>query len=262
MWRKFLKTAYCIHNDMLLCRITLRAGDYFTYPIGNGDLHTALCFLEDYCKTHRIPLRFAGVPEAAVPLLCAHYHNRCQVKEWRDSADYLYTYETFLQFPGRHLAGKRNHLRRFWKENPTCRFIPLHQADVPRAVAFIEGFARFRASEGTLSAVEQEEWRRGCELLENMQVLGIQAGALEKDGNIIAITAGEIVRDMLCVHVEKADTRYTGIYQAISNAFAQYMAKDGVRYINREDDAGDAGLRKSKLSYRPCGLLKKFEVTV
>ncbi len=262
MWRKFLKTAYCIQEDMLICRITLKTSDYFTFPVGNGNLSAALCFLEEYCHKRQLPLRFAGVPEKAVPLLLQHFGGRCTVKEWRDSADYLYTYNTFLQFPGRHLASKRNHLRRFWKENPTGIFLPLQPKDVPRAVSFIKNFAQQRATAGDISAIEQEEWQRSCELLENMQTLDIKAGILQKDGNIIAVTAGEIVRDMLCVHVEKADTRYNGIYQAISNAFARYMATDGAIYINREDDAGDVGLRKSKLSYRPCALLMKYEVIV
>lgn len=68
--------------------------------------------------------------------------------------------------------------------------------------------------------------------------------------------------DTLYVHIEKADTVHTGIYQAVSQSFAQHMINDSVKYINREDDAGDAGLRRSKLSYRPCALLKKYSVTV
>ncbi len=44
--------------------------------------------------------------------------------------------------------------------------------------------------------------------------------------------------------------------------FAQRFARDGVEFINREDDTGDPGLRTSKLSYHPIGLLEKYTVTV
>ncbi len=261
MWRKMFKTAYCIFADMLLFRIIGTNGKtLYVFPIGDGDVFAAVDALLESCDGE--PLIFVDIPEAAKDMLLAHYGNRAVAKEWRDSADYLYNYETFLSFPGRHLSGKRNHLKRFYAAHPNCAFRPLTNADIPKATAFIRRFLQAHAIAGDVDIIEAEEGLRSIALLENATQLGITAGCLWDKDEIVAVTAGEIVGDTLYVHVEKADTRFDGSYQAVSKAFATYMQTPETVYINREDDAGDDGLRRSKLSYRPCCLLSKFSVTL
>ncbi len=63
--------------------------------------------------------------------------------------------------------------------------------------------------------------------------------------------------ETLHVHIEKALYGYEGVYPATVQEFARCYAVDGVRYLNREDDAGDRGLRTSKLQYLPCKLAEK-----
>jgi hypothetical protein len=36
----------------------------------------------------------------------------------------------------------------------------------------------------------------------------------------------------------------------------------GFTYVNREDDAGDEGIRYSKMNYKPIELIPKYLVTV
>ena len=48
----------------------------------------------------------------------------------------------------------------------------------------------------------------------------------------------------------------------LATEFSRYAAGETVLYINREDDAGDPGLQKSKQSYKPCAMLEKYLVTV
>jgi hypothetical protein len=43
-------------------------------------------------------------------------------------------------------------------------------------------------------------------------------------------------------------------------SFVREFTNENVIYVNREDDAGDPGLRKSKLSYNPVWLVKKYTV--
>lgn len=60
------------------------------------------------------------------------------------------------------------------------------------------------------------------------------------------------------MHIEKALRDFSGAYQTLAMCFAESMKLPGVNFINRQDDTGDEGLRKSKLSYKPCALLDKF----
>lgn len=77
---------------------------------------------------------------------------------------------------------------------------------------------------------------------------------------MVGFSLGEYDGDTLYVHVEKANTDYRGAYQVLMTSFIREFAKEGIAYVNREDDAGDPGLRKSKLSYNPIWLVKKYTV--
>ena len=91
--------------------------------------------------------------------------------------------------------------------------------------------------------------------------LGLSGGIICIDDRIAALTIGEQLNsETFCIHIEKADTSYPGIYAGINNCFAKSAAAD-FRYINREEDMGLEGLRKSKLSYHPTFLLMKNIVT-
>ena len=76
-------------------------------------------------------------------------------------------------------------------------------------------------------------------------------GGMELDGRLLSVAMAERCGDTLQIHIEKALYGYEGVYPATVQAFAQEFAVDGVRWLNREHDAGDKGLRTSKLQYLP-----------
>ena len=66
---------------------------------------------------------------------------------------------------------------------------------------------------------------------------------------------------MFVVHIEKAIDKYRGIYAAINQMCAQkvfFLCK----YINREEDMGLPGLRRSKMAYCPAWLEYKYMLKV
>ena len=95
------------------------------------------------------------------------------------------------------------------------------------------------------------------DVFRNLESVGYLSGAVLIDGKIEALSiGGKINRNTVTVHVEKANTNYRGLYQLINNEFCKHVAASipNVKYINREEDMGLPGLRKAKLSYKPCKL--------
>ena len=96
----------------------------------------------------------------------------------------------------------------------------------------------------------------------NLDKVGFLSGAIRIGGKIEALSiGGRLGTKTVTVHVEKANTEYRGLYQAINNEFCKAMASN-VKRINREEDMGIPGLRKAKLSYNPVKLIEKYIVTM
>jgi len=92
----------------------------------------------------------------------------------------------------------------------------------------------------------------------NFTKLGLTGGVLYKENKIVAFTIGEALNeDTFVVHFEKAFPDLQGAYPMINQQFVLHEAQD-FQYVNREEDTGDLGLRKAKLSYYPDLLLKKY----
>ena len=113
----------------------------------------------------------------------------------------------------------------------------------------------------------EDDEEKNCEMcvtlnsLRLFRELHLRGGVLRVHGEIVAFTVGEPVsEDTFVVHIEKAFAEVPGAYTMINQQFVEHECK-GYRYVNREDDAGEEGLRKAKLSYKPAMLLEKGIVT-
>ncbi len=93
------------------------------------------------------------------------------------------------------------------------------------------------------------------------QLKGLIGACIFVDDLIVAYTIGEMLTaDTLLIHFEKGCPQYKGAYQAINQLFLAHQPDDAVRWVNREQDSGDEGLRKAKLSYHPADFLEKYRI--
>jgi hypothetical protein len=65
------------------------------------------------------------------------------------------------------------------------------------------------------------------------------------------------VGDSFVIHFEKAVSDYKGLYQFMNQSFAAILPGK-YKFINREQDLGNEGMRQAKMTYRPIGFVKKY----
>lgn len=260
-WRAYFHSAFAVSNGMLLMLAVYPEEKVtcFVYPVGDGDLQGALDEIETHARETGMPLTYCAVPEEGLAVLTERYGERAVVSTHRNWADYLYNADDLIRFPGRQYHTQRNHFNRFLKDNPSARFVPVTEETLPAALAFFDEYERYAPID---KIIEAEEMVRARELLADALTLEQKAGFIDAGGTIVALSVGEVVKDTLYVHVEKARVDYAGSYQAIVSMFAEYAAEKDTLYINREDDSGEERLRYSKMSYRPIRLIDKYWVTV
>ena len=259
-WRAYMHSQFAVVAGMLVMTLLDESGQIgYMYPVGGGNLSAALAAVEADAAARGVPLLYCAIPEEGAGVLLARYGARAESRALRKWADYLYDLEPLITFPGKRYHTQRNHYNRFKKENPAHRFVPVTAETLPIAKGFLAGYQQVASID---KPIEAEEMMRAQELLHDALALGQKAGYIETQGTVVALAIGETVGDTLYVHVEKARTDYAGAYQAIVSQFAQYAADPQTRYINREDDSGDEGLRYSKMVYRPLRLLDKYWITI
>jgi hypothetical protein len=103
--------------------------------------------------------------------------------------------------------------------------------------------------------------REACAIkqaLDNFEALGFVGGVLRVANEIIAYTLGDaLTDDIFMVHIEKAFADVQGAYPMINQQFVLASCMD-YPFVNRQDDMGAPGLRKSKLSYQPVRIADKY----
>ncbi len=257
MWRNYYENKYAIIDGTIVFTSNFKNGFCFTYPIGRN-IDTALDEIENTCQELGIPMIICSVNKFELPHLLDRYPD-AEVDADRDWFDYIYEKDAILNLIGRKYSTPRNHINKFKKVYTNWSFEAITAENIPEIIEFTKNFT-FHAEKDDSA---NQELKMCIEVLENYEIYDMLGGALRVDGKIIGYSIGEIIGDTLICHIEKADFSYSGAYQMLTNQYLRmYADNNDVRFVNREEDCGDEGLRKSKLSYHPVQLLEKNTVTI
>lgn len=178
----------------------------------------------------------------------------------RDRFDYLYRAEDLRQLAGRRYHAKRNFTNRFRGERQDWRYEPLTAELAQECIQVAETWCGGRDCDADTGLAQ--EYDAICEAFRHFDELDCFGGAIRIAGKVKAFTLAEMLNaDTAVVHIEKADAAISGLFQVINQEFCRQLAP-GVEYVNREEDMGNAGLRKAKESYYPLRLIEKYELTI
>jgi hypothetical protein len=227
----------------------IRGGErFFLSPCGVPDRET----LRDLFKTHRY---WKNIPESALGKARGSLEAEgIALVEDRDNFDYLYLRSDLAELLGKKYHKKRNLVNQFLSAYDHQEW-PLTVDLVPQAVELLDRWKEEKVEDG--------DYRAAREALENFRDLGMEGALYFIDGKPAGWCLGEGLAGgtIFAIHFEKAAGGCKGMYQYMNQAFAAMLPPRYI-HINREQDLGDEGLRHAKMSYRPCGFVRKFTATL
>ena len=245
-------------GDRLLLQSQFDRKSVYPFPVGEGDLKTALDAIIADARERGIPCYLSSLKPEECEVVESLYPGCFSFHMARDYFDYVYDINGLADLKGRKYQKKRNHLNGFRKANPDISFVPVEEVDPEELTAMLELWyeRRMEANPDMDFHLEQLAIGRALQFREE---LGFEGLVLLVEGKIAAFALGSRMNeDTFDIHFEKALDE--AAYPAINQGFAAYLREKHpeLKWLDREDDMGLEGLRKAKLSYNPDMMIEKY----
>lgn len=255
LWARFYDLVWAEVDKTIVFRSVFGGRYSYTYPAGDGDRKAAVEHLIEACRAQEYPLQFHGLSKREYEELESCFPGQFEIKWPRDVEDYVYETEKLIRLSGKKYHGKKNHINQFKAAYPDWSYEPLTDENVEECFQMALRWRELNGCEG-----DAEKNKEMCVALNSLRLqkeLELRGGVLRAGGEVVAFTLGEPVsEDTFVVHIEKAYADIRGAYPMINQQFLEHEVSDYI-YVNREDDTGDEGLRKAKLSYHPVFMVEK-----
>lgn len=255
MWDAVRDTHYAIVENFLCFRINDQGIEKMLMPIGSGDIARVLQTLQQDQSLRKKLLVIRAIKEEKIAELKKYFPSphKCLLEETR--FDYVYSHDALALLKGNKYQAKRNLVYQFDRQYGH-EYHDIDEGLLP-LVAHMQ-CQWFEAHTDKRDSHLYDEHVGIMRLLQNFFQLALQGGALIVKDKVVAYSIAEqISSSMLLIHVEKALHPYKGAYQTINQSFMQRFPPS-ILYINREEDLGLPQLAKSKLSYHPIMMIRKY----
>lgn len=269
-WQPVYQTEWAEVEGALVVRFLID-GEYGYMVVGASDFSRVLTALYAHTQQAGGRLRLVGMSREDAEHFAA-WVSRMGIKESfavcdnPDYRDYIYSVEDLSTLVGRKYQPKRNHINKF-ESKYNYEFVELTPQYVQECLCLECRWQLRKAVLDNPEAAREHECKDTSEktairrAFDAYEELGLYGGVLLVDGHVAAFTYGSAMsEDTFCTHIEKADSTMDGVFPMINRSFARALAEKGFKWVNREEDMGLAGLRRSKHSFYPVRLQEKIGV--
>jgi hypothetical protein len=256
IWRSHYGFQWSFYKDWLIVLCTAN-GSYAFQPIGPSSRTEVARMILEWLREEK--------GEQKPRIERADQRLVSEIKEEADflieptleQFDYLYRTRDLIQLAGRKYHSKRNHINKFL-QSYSFAYDALSDNYLKACSELAGTWCELRRCEEDLNLLG--EWEAVREALARFHALSIQGGVILIQNKVEAFSLAELLNEHTAVvHVEKANPDISGLYPMINQRFCE-KSWPNVPYINREQDLGEEGLRKAKLSYFPDHLVEKFRI--
>ena len=246
------------YDGMILIRGVDDFGRYYAYPSGVGDVRGAIEEMMADCSNDGEIFRLVQILEENKNELESLFPDTFNICYNRDASEYVYSVRNMADLPGKKFHGKKGHVNAFFRNHTDVSCDPITKDNIHFCLEIAQSWLAVKDGNFVLDA----EAGAIKKAVENYDKLGYEGAILFADGKPVAFTMGEELKNnTFCTHFEKTLPDYRDAYPVINNGFTKLMLMT-YEFVNREEDMGQEGLRKAKLSYQPVFLVDKYCATL
>lgn len=256
MWQDYVDIKIARFEDFAVVKADYEGEPtHYQYPTGYGNIKPVIEeILAIGEKEGNMPV-ISTIPDEEKESMEKLFPQMFEYTNPRGNLDYVYLSSDLADLPGGKFKKKRNHCSHFERSYDKWEFKEIDESVTDDILAFTERW--LKQDKNVESEGMKNELNAIRRAMENYTELKLRGGYLTIDDEIVAYSYGRPMGDEFITHVEKAMYDIDGGYAFINREMARAIRKE-YKYINREDDVDEPGLRKSKLSYRPEFLVNKW----
>lgn len=260
-WDNIFKNEYAVIED---CLVLISDGGCYTdphmlMPLGELNRERLLKILEIMLAEFHIrnwKCKIMGIDEKNSILFDKLPFRSVRLCFHADYSDYLYDATALRTLEDSSLRKKRAHVNRFKRLYPEFKYSSASHSDAEDCLLLVSKWCETKGID--INDSNSSDFLMIRRLFDDFDALDIRGGVIRVTGKVAAFSLGSIGNsNRAYIHFEKADPKFDGAYAVINQMVLQNEFPE-VGQVNREEDLGIPGLRKSKRSYHPIALLRKY----